>query len=84
MIEIASPSPYRPEMAAKIRLWFDSGVRVAWVVWPETPQIDVWRPGVDLPATLGTQDELAGGDALPGFHCLVAQIFPGATSDSAR
>jgi Uma2 family endonuclease len=77
VIEIASPSQYRPEMAAKVRLWLEAGVRLAWVVWPETRQIDVWMLGADLPATLGMQDELAGEDVLPGFRCPVARIFPG-------
>jgi Uma2 family endonuclease len=75
-VEIASPDQYRPEMAAKARLYLDRGVHLAWIVWPADRQVDIWRPGSDAPvATLSETDTLDGLDVLPSFTCPVAEIF---------
>jgi Uma2 family endonuclease len=74
--EIVSPSQYRPEMAAKARLYLDSGVQLVWIIWPRAQQVDVWRPGSDAPiATLGLNDSLDGFDILPGFSHPLADLF---------
>lgn len=74
--EVASPSQYRPEMAEKARRYLAAGVRLVWVIWPDTEQVDVWRPGSDaLVATLSYGDELDGMDVLPGFAHPVADLF---------
>jgi Uma2 family endonuclease len=74
--EIVSPSQYHPEMAAKARLYLDSGVRLVWIIWPQAQQVDVWRPGSDAPvATLGITDHLDGFDILPGFTHPLADLF---------
>ncbi len=74
--EIASPSQYRPEMAAKARLYLEAGVRLVWIVWPDDEQVDVWRPGPDAPvATLSASDILDGYDIIPGFAHPVADMF---------
>lgn len=73
--EVASPDQYRPEMAAKARIYLDSGVRLLWVVWPSSQTVDVWRPGSDAPTMLSVSDTLDGFDALPGFSCPVADLF---------
>src|SRR5579884_2980636 len=66
--EVAPPSQSRPEMAAKARRYLDAGVRLAWVVWPDDKQVDVWHPGSDTPvATLREGDLPDGLDVLPGF-----------------
>jgi Uma2 family endonuclease len=74
--EIASPNQYRPEMAAKARLYLASGVRLVWIVWPDDQQVDVWQTGADAPvATLTANDTLDGLDVLPGFTHPVADLF---------
>jgi Uma2 family endonuclease len=74
--EVASPHQYRPEMAAKARLYLDRGVQLVWIVWPGDRQVDVWRPGSDAPiATLSEADTLDGLDVLPGFTCPIAELF---------
>ena len=39
--EVASPSQTRDGLEAKAKNWVDAGVRLAWVVWPDTQQVDV-------------------------------------------
>jgi Uma2 family endonuclease len=72
--EVASPDQHKPEMAAKARQWLDAGVRLAWIVWPKTKQVDVWRPG-QATTTLKLGDNLDGLDVLPGFTYSLAELF---------
>ena len=76
VVEVVSPSQYRPEMAAKARLYLEAGVRLVWIVWPTDQQVDVWRPGADSPvATLTITDTLDGLDVIPGFTHPVSDLF---------
>ena len=83
--EIASPNQYHTEMdawACKARLYLDRGVKLVWVIWLASQQIDVWRPGFDAPvATLAAPqmldglEMLDGLDVLPGFAHPVGDVF---------
>jgi Uma2 family endonuclease len=74
VIEVVSPSQYKPEMLDKANKWLAAGVRLVWVVWPKAQQVDVWRPGQPL-LTLNTGDQLDGYDILPGFAHPVGKLF---------
>ena len=75
-VEVASPSQWRPEMAAKVGRYLAAGVRLVWVVWPRWEQVDVWHPGDLAPsATLAAGDALDGEDVVPGFSYPVARLF---------
>ncbi len=74
--EVVSPSQGRAEMDEKARLYLARGVRLVWVIWPDTQTVDLWRPGAATPtATLGANDSLDGLDVIPGFICPVADLF---------
>lgn len=75
--EVVSPSQHHPEMDAKARLYLSAGVRLVWIVWPKSQQVDVWRPvNTSKPAiTLSLHDVLDGLDVLPGFTYPVADLF---------
>lgn len=76
MAEIASPSQFRPEMTAKMQRWIAAGVRLGWLVWPKSQQVDVWRAGSTQPElTLSVGDALDGMDVLPGFSYALARLF---------
>jgi Uma2 family endonuclease len=76
VVEVASPGQYHPEMAEKARIWLAAGVRLLWLIWPRSKQVEVWRPGSDEPvATLGLADALDGMDVVPGFTYSVARLF---------
>ena len=76
VVEVASPDQYHPEMAEKARIWLAAGVRLLWLVWPRYQQVEVWRPGSDIPvATLGSADALDGLDVVPGFLYPVSRLF---------
>ncbi len=75
VVEIASPTQFRPEMGAKAWLWLQRGARLVWVVWPRRRQIDVWTPGRETPVTLDIAETLDGADVLPGFTYPLADLF---------
>ena len=49
--EVRSPNDTRREVREKALMWLSHGVRLVWVVHPDTRTIDVYREGV-APATL--------------------------------
>ena len=74
--EIVSPNDSRREVRDKARMWLSHGVRLVWVLHPDTRTVDVHRP--DLPASTLLEDAfLDGADVLPGFSCAVSAVFDG-------
>ena len=72
--EVRSPNDSRREVRDKAEMWLAHGVRLVWVVHPDTRTVDVYRADAE-PATLGEDATLDGGDVLPGFTCAVAAVF---------
>jgi Uma2 family endonuclease len=75
VVEVASPTQYRPDLADKAQQWLDRGVRMVWVVWPERRELDVWLPGSAEPRTLHDEDALEGGEVVPGFSVALGQLW---------
>lgn len=74
VVEVVSPSNTRRKVGLKVREYFQSGVRLVWVVDPEERTATVYtRPGDGT--VLWEDATLAGGDVLPGFACRVADFF---------
>ena len=74
VVEIVSPNDSQREVNDKAQMWLSYGVRLVWVVQPDTYTVDVYRPGRAV-VTLDEQDTLDGLDVLPGFTCAVRDIF---------
>ena len=74
--EVVSPSDTSREVAGKAAMWINAGVRLVWVVWPETKMIEVYRPGQPT-VTLRETDTLTGMDVLPQFSTPVGDVFAG-------
>ena len=53
---------------------FDVGVRLVWVVNPQTQAAHTYLPDGTARRLRGEQ-ELDGGDVLPGFRCPVRELF---------
>lgn len=75
--EVASPNQHHPEMNAKAKLYIERGVRLAWIIWPSSQQVDVWRPvsPASPVTTLGIADSLDGLDVLPGFTLPIRDLL---------
>lgn len=72
--EVVSPSNTRKQLAAKLREYFATGVRMVWVIDPDDRTVTVYtKPGEGK--ILWDDATLTGGDVLPGFACPVAELF---------
>lgn len=74
VVEVLSPSDKQKNWTKKVREYFASGVRMVWVVDPESRTVGVFRkPGEGR--ILWEDAELSGEEVLPGFNCKVADFF---------
>ena len=72
--EVVSPSDSEAEVLAKVREYLDAGVRLIWLVYPQSKTVVVYRAGGE-PILLHERDDLSGEDVLPGFSCSVLDLF---------
>jgi Uma2 family endonuclease len=72
-VEVVSPTDEKGEIEKKQRIYMKAGVLV-WYVYAERKEIDVFAPGQPK-QTLGIDDTLDGGNALPGLSVAVREIF---------
>jgi Uma2 family endonuclease len=73
-VEILSPNDRPGETKRKVREYFARGVRIVWVIDPEDRAVRVHR-SPDEGRLLYESATLVGEDVLPGFTCLVADLF---------
>jgi len=74
VVEVVSSRDREREIAEKVRMWLDAGVRMVWVVYRVRRAIEVFRPGQSA-TVLSEQDALDGMDVVPGFSTPIAEIF---------
>jgi len=73
-VEVLSPDDRPSEVLEKIAAWLSAGVELAWVVDPERREVRIHRADGTI-AVLGSDDQLSGETVLPGFICMVAELF---------
>jgi Uma2 family endonuclease len=73
-VEVLSPNDRANKVLRKINDYLRCGVGLVWVIDPESRTVTVHRPGQSQ-AEFGENQELTGGDVLPGFRCRVADFF---------
>ena len=74
VVEILSKSNRRKEMERKLDEYFRAGVRLVWYVDPKARTVRVYTARSDF-TTLKAEDDLDGGDVLPGFRLAIAEWF---------
>lgn len=72
--EVVSPADTYSEVVRKVQDWLTAGVKLVWVVDPESRQVSVHRAGQPV-HILSEGDTLSGEEVLPGFACKVSEIF---------
>lgn len=73
--EVVSPGDSAHEVAQKIEDYRNAGVSLIWIIEPVLRIVDIYRKS-GLNSRLREGDELLGEDVLPGFRCLVVELFP--------
>jgi len=76
VIEAVSPDDTAYEIEDKIAQWLGAGVRLVWVIYPETHRVQVHRADGTV-TKLQSEEQLVGEDVVPGFQCQVAEVFQG-------
>lgn len=76
-VEVISPSNTRRQLNEKLKEYFATGCRMAWVVDPEERSVTVYRTPLEG-RVIKEGGSLDGEDVLPGFTCQVAEIFESA------
>ncbi len=73
-VEIVSPTNLADEVDAKVVEYFEAGVRLVWVLFPETRRMYVYE-SLERMRAIGVNDQLDGGDILPGFSIRLGDLF---------
>ncbi len=75
LAEVISPNDLAYEVDEKVLEYLRAGVRLIWVINPETRTVRVHRADGSY-AWLNEGDILDGENVLPGFRCRVSELFP--------
>jgi Uma2 family endonuclease len=75
VMETRSPSDRKRDVATKMLLWLQAGVKEVWILEPSARTLTIHRTG-EPPRVLGANDTLGGGDILPGFTFALSRLFP--------
>jgi Uma2 family endonuclease len=73
-VEVVSPNDTYEEVEVKVNEYLVAGVRLVWVISPESKTIVIRRPDKTA-AWLDRTDTLSGEDVVSGFSCPVADVF---------
>jgi Uma2 family endonuclease len=73
-VEVLSPSNTPREIHGKVADYLAAGTRLVWVVDPERETLTVYRTLL-APEVLAGDDEVDGGDVVPGFRAKVAALL---------
>jgi Uma2 family endonuclease len=74
VVEVVSPSDSASEVQSKVADWLEAGCQLVWVVYPDTQTVTECHSLAEI-RVLTTGQSLEGGHVLPGFACLVSEIF---------
>jgi Uma2 family endonuclease len=83
VVEVLSKENTPREMARKLDEYFRAGVLQVWYVDPKRRKVRVFT-GRDHSFVLGEEDELQGGDVLPGFSISIGDWFAEAERTAPR
>ena len=83
-VEVLSDGNTAEEMDQKLKEYFESGTRLAWLVDPKRRVVAVYEPAefsrTGIPTKILTEsDSLDAGGVLPGFTVSVAELFTTST-----
>jgi len=76
-VEVVSPGNRRGEVLQKVSEYLEAGTLLVWVVYPKKRTIAIHRDSEAPPVVLGDGDVIENLPELPGFRCLVSDVFDG-------
>ena len=73
-VEVLSEGNTKPEMARKVREYFEAGVSLVWLIDPRKRTARVYS-AIDKSTLVRAHQMLSGGDVLPGFALLLSDLL---------
>ena len=73
-VEVVSPTDTFSKVTEKAQSYVTAGVRLAWVVDPQTRRAYVFKKGKPV-ENLTEENSLSGEDVLPGFELPLKEVF---------
>lgn len=73
-VEVVSPTNTAESVLSKVLEYFEAGVRLVWVIYPNQHLVQVYESPT-LIRVLRHGDQLDGGPILPGFQLSLATLF---------
>lgn len=70
VIELRSETDSLKTLRAKMQEYRDNGVRLGWLIDPQTPLVEIYRPSVEVETinfSVEQPPQFSGEDVLPGF-----------------
>lgn len=74
VVEVLSENDNFAEVAQKVEMYLQDGVRLIWVIDPKPRRVIVYAPGQST-QFLGEADQVSGQTIIPGFTIAVQQLF---------
>lgn len=73
-VEVVSPNDLAYDVQSKVELYLSAGIKVVWVLYPNTKVVEIHRPGQPT-QTLRSHEQLSGEPVLRGFQVAVEHLF---------
>jgi Uma2 family endonuclease len=73
-VEVISPTDLAEDIATKVRQYLAAGSHQAWVLYPKTQEVHLFRPNASI-LILDRDQTIDGNPPLPGFSVKVADLF---------
>ena len=74
VVEVVSPTDTASDLQSKVFTWLDGGCRLAWVVYPATRSVTVYRSREDV-RVLREEETVDGSPVFDGFSAEVRDLF---------
>ncbi|MCA9891089.1 MAG: Uma2 family endonuclease [Anaerolineae bacterium] len=77
-VEVVSPNDRASDVQQKVETYLKYGTKMVWVIDPNRNTVAVYRPATEGASVtfLDIDDQLSGDDIVPGFVCLIRELFP--------
>jgi Uma2 family endonuclease len=74
-VEVMSPDDRVDEVTEKVLDWLSAGCHAVWVVDARMKTVTIYHSSTDI-RIVAVEADLADDSVVPGFRCLVADLFP--------
>jgi Uma2 family endonuclease len=75
VVEVLSPTDSLAAAIQKAQTYLNDGATLIWIIDPDRRAVYVFTTSGAKPIPMSEEDQLTGGEVIPGFEILVAKLF---------